>query len=159
MPEEKSKYIPGEEVIFSIRSSFIILLAYLSPLILGVSGILYIFYYAGFSNFWINGVVLVAGTVAALGTFLHWFSTLYIMTNKRVKNRYGIIGTHEEEISLDDIQAVDVTTTILGAIFNYGTVVIKAAGERREVDFVNIADAKIIANKVQDLAIPESKNF
>ncbi|OQA52013.1 MAG: Bacterial membrane flanked domain protein [candidate division WS2 bacterium ADurb.Bin280] len=159
MPEEKSKYIPGEEVIFSIRSSFIILLAYLSPLIIGVSGILYMFYYAGFNSFWASVVVLVAGTVAALGTFLHWYSTLYIMTNKRVKNRHGIIGTHEEEISLDDIQAVDVTTTIIGAIFNYGTVIIKAAGERREVDFVNIADAKRIANKVQDLAIPEGKNF
>lgn len=159
MPENKNKYIPGEEVIFSIRSSFFILLSYLIPLILGVSGILYMFYYAGFDAFWVNAVVLLAGIVAALGIFAHWYSTLYIMTNKRVKNRYGIIGTHEEEISLDDIQAVDVITTIPGAIFNFGTVLIKAAGEKREVDFVNIADAKKIANKVQDLAIPESRDI
>lgn len=153
MAEKSTKLVPGEKEIFEVRPTFVVLLAYLSPIILGIAGVMYLFSYVGANSFWIYVAVIAAGLVAALGIFLNWYFTLYRLTDRRVENRFGIIGTREEEISLDDIQAVDVETNFWGAIFNFGTVIIKAAGEKREVDFTNVANARKIASKIEDMAM------
>lgn len=147
------KLVPGEEEIFRVRPSFVILLGQLSPIIIGVAGVMYLFYYVGSTSIWFYIGPVAAGLVAALGIFFNWYFSIYRLTNRRVENRFGIIGTREEEISLDDIEAVDADVNFWGAIFNFGTVIIKAAGERREVDFTNVANAKKIANKIEDMAM------
>jgi len=155
MRSKTAKYVPGEEIIFDIRPSFVILLAQVSPLIIVMAGIIFLFNYAGLNNIWLIIGTIIAGVIAALGIFLNWRFTSYRLTTKRVENRYGIIGSREEEISLNDIEAVDVDTTLIGAFLNFGTVIIKAAGEKREVDFVNIANPKRVANKIEDMSIDE----
>lgn len=149
----KIKYIPGEEIIFEIRPSFFILAGQLLPLIVAVAGILAIFYFSGLYNFWLYLAVLVAGIIAALAVFLNWYFTIFRLTNKRVENRIGIFGSREEEIAIEDVQNVDVVTTFWGSIFSYGTVLVKAAGASREVDFTNIASPKKIANKIEDMVL------
>lgn len=155
MRSKTQKYVPGEEIIFDIRPTFVVLAAQISPIILAVAGILYLFYYAGYASVWLTIGVVLAGTIAAFGMFLNWYYTSYRLTTRRVENRYGIIGSREEEISLDDIEAVDVETTPIGAVLNFGTVIIKAAGERREVDFVNISSPKRVANRIEDMSIDQ----
>ena len=155
MKNVTKRYIPGEEIIFDIKPSFVILLAQLLPIIVVAAGIIFIFNYVGMSGVWLVVGIVAAACVAALGVFLNWHSTSYRLTNKRVENRYGIIGSREEEISIDDIEAVDADVTVLGAIFNFGTVIIKAAGEKREVDFVNINSPKKVASKIEDMSISQ----
>lgn len=158
MPQNNlPKYIPGEEIIFEIRPSVFILFAELLGLVILIAGIISLFYFSGLAN---TIFYLVAGAVGVFATivmFLYWRSTVYILTSKRVENRIGIFGSREEEISHDDIQAVDVHQSILGKIFNFGTVMIKAAGASREVDFTNVASPKQIANRIEDLAIEASR--
>lgn len=154
MPQgDLSKLVPGEEIIFEIRPSVFILFAELLGLVILIAGIISLFYFSGLAN---TVFYLVAGGVGIIVTmimFLYWRSTIYRLTSKRVENRIGIFGSREEEISHDDIQAVDVQQSILGKAFNFGTVMIKAAGASREVDFTNIASPKQIADKIEDLAI------
>ena len=95
--------------------------------------------------------IVIVGVFVAGVIYLTWHKTIFRLTNKRVENCYGIVGTREEQITLDDVQAVDVETHFWGAILNFGTVMIKAAGTKREVDFTNIHDAKNIANQIEDL--------
>ena len=149
--------VPGEVTIFEIRPSVFILFAELLGLVILIAGILYIFYVSGLANI---VLYLIAGGVGIIVTsimFLYWRSTIYRLTSKRVENRIGIFGSREEEISHDDIQAVDVQQSNIGKIFNFGTVMIKAAGLSREVDFTNIARPKMIADKIEDLAIEAGK--
>jgi len=153
MPKEDFEYLPGEEVIFEIRPAPIILIAYLLPLILGVGGLLTIFALSLGLNIWLFIVVILAGIFVALVVFLNWYFTIFRLTSKRVENRYGIFGSREEEVALMDIQSVDYENTIFGRIFNFGTVIIKAAGQHREVDFTNITGAKKVADEIEDLAM------
>lgn len=156
MPETKySKYIPGEEVIFVLRPSYFILLSQVLPVFVVMAALFYIFYTSGLNYWWIYAAALVAGGFIALVIFLHWYNTIYELTNKRVRNRVGTFGSREEEISLDDIQAVDVDQTFWGLVFNFGTILIKSSGTNREVDFTNITSPKKIANRVSDLSIPQ----
>ena len=153
----QTKYVPGEKVIFEIRPSFLILLGFLVPLVIAVAAIVFIFNYTGFANIWVNLIVLVAGILAALAIFLNWYTTIYRLTTRRAENHFGIFGSREEEISHEDIEAVDVEKTFWGALLNYGTILIKAAGEGREVDFPNVANPKAIAKRIEDMAIGEEQ--
>jgi len=151
MPQKK--YVPGEEVIFEIRPSWFILAFQELPMIIAVAGILVIFAFTGLYNLILYLVVLLAGLFVVFVIFLNWYFTIFRMTNKRVENQVGIFGRREEEIALKDIETVDFERTFWGKFFNFGTVLIKAAGEGREVDFTNITDAKRVADQIEDMAI------
>jgi len=156
-PENLPKYIPGEEVIFEIRPSVFILIAEVLGLVIAIGGIMVLFYFSGMANTIFYLVTSAVGILTAAVMFLYWRSTVYILTSKRVENKVGIFGSREEEISHDDIQAIDVHQSILGKVFNFGTVMIKAAGASREVDFTNVTSPKQIANRIEDLAILASR--
>ena len=154
---KKLRDIPGEEVLFEIRPSFVVLAGYEIAIIIAIAALMLMFYFSSIAHFWFYLIVGAVGVFVALVIFLNWYFTIYRMTNKRVENRVGVFGSREEEISLDDVQAVDVEQTFWGSIFGFGTVLIKAAGEKREVDFANIAKPKLVANRVEDLAMPRGR--
>lgn len=149
--------LPGENEIFKIRPSFFILAGGLLPLIIAVAGIMLMISFIGAQSFWIYFIILLVGMFVAIVIFLNWFATIYRLTNKRVENRIGVFGFKEEELAIEDIQNVDIQKTFLGQVFNYGTVTIKAAGSSREVDFVNVARAKQIADQIEDMVIQTNK--
>jgi uncharacterized membrane protein YdbT with pleckstrin-like domain len=150
--DKSVRSVPGEEVIFEIRSSKFILVSLMAVLALAICLLIALFYFVGINNIFIFIAIAFVGLLIELIIFLWWRSTVFRLTTKRVENRYGIIASREEQITLDDIQAVDVENNFWGAIFNYGTVMVKAAGAEREVDFTNIQNAKVIANQIEDLS-------
>lgn len=156
-PNNLPKYIPGEEIIFEIRPSFFILASQILALVVGTGFLLALFYFSTLATPIFYIVVGFVGIFIAGILFLNWRAAVYRLTNKRVENRVGFFGSREEEISHDDIQAVDVQQSNVGKIFNFGTVMIKAAGASREVDFTNVASPKQIANRIEDLAILASR--
>jgi len=149
--DSKLKYIPGEKVIFEIRPSPVILIAKLLSLLVAIAGIVVIFVFVKIKYLWVYPVIGLVGIFVGVIIFLSWYYSIFCLTTKRVENRYGIIGSREEEITLDDVQAVDAESSFWGAIFNFGTVIIKAAGSNREVDFTDIHDAKKVARQIEDL--------
>jgi len=129
------------------------LLGELLVIVLAVAIILFFINYAGLVPFWVSLIVLVVGIFVAVILFFNWSRTIFRMTTRRVENKIGILGSREEEIALEDIQAVDLERSLIGTILNFGTVLIKAAGSNREVDFTNIANAKKISDKIEDMAM------
>jgi uncharacterized membrane protein YdbT with pleckstrin-like domain len=90
----------------------------------------------------IESVVLLclsASAVVALAalywTFKAWFhrwTTETDVTNLRVVHKEGFIKRRTFEMSLDKVESVDVTQSILGRIMNYGDVTILGVGEGKE---------------------------
>jgi hypothetical protein len=82
--------------------------------------------------------------------FLNWFFNIHIITNKRVMDMDfdHLLHRNISEAPLRNIE--DITYTISGAIetvFNFGTVSIQTAAEKRELEFYQVADPA----KIQDL--------
>jgi uncharacterized membrane protein YdbT with pleckstrin-like domain len=150
------KNVPGEETFFEIRPSYFILVMGVMPILIALIALGLLFFLIGTTNILIFLILFIVGIFVSIVVFLNWYYTIYRFTNKRVENRIGILGSREEEVSLDDIQAVDFDQTFWGSVFNYGNVVIKASGSNREVDFLNITDPKKIAARISDMAIPPS---
>ena len=82
---------------------------------------------------------LSASAVVALAalywTVIAWFqrwTTETDVTNLRVVHKSGFIQRRTFEMSLDKVESVDVTQSIMGRILNYGDVTILGVGEGKE---------------------------
>lgn len=104
-----SNLTAGEKVIHRGRIN----LWSLSPMI--VAGVLLI---------WVFGLGLVFWAAAAI----RYYTTELAVTNKRVIAKFGFISRHTIEMSLAKVESIQVSQSILGRIFNFGTIIVSGAG-------------------------------
>lgn len=128
---------PGEKVLYSTNAHWVffgpaILLWILAAALLVISGL-------------VPGggpLVLVCWSLAAVvalfalyKTVTAWFqrwTTETDVTNLRVIHKTGFISRKTFEMSLDKVESVDVTQSVVGRIFDYGDVTIMGVGEGKE---------------------------
>jgi membrane protein YdbS with pleckstrin-like domain len=88
--------------------------------------------------------------------FINWFFNLYIITSKRIidVDFIGLLFKNISEAPLYTIQ--DVTSEVKGTtkvVFNYGTVHIQTAGERREFQFEDVHNPSYVRDIISDIII------
>ena len=133
--------LSDEQVIFRSRPHFIIPFS-LIILILGAGAIL--FFLLSKVNIFIipqNWILLIESLVfllVAFIVFLYWILTEYILTTQRVEWRFGIIGKGVISIGLEKIQNIALSISILGRIFNFGSIKIEPAGISADINFNGI---------------------
>ncbi|NJD26865.1 MAG: hypothetical protein FIA92_01035 [Chloroflexi bacterium] len=78
---------------------------------------------------WI-GLALLLGSLVWLGyVFLRWYSTEYMVTNRRVVNVSGILNKRSADSSLEKINDAVLEQSILGRMFGFGDLDILTANE------------------------------
>ena len=95
------------------------------------------------------GVFLFVGLVI----FLSWLRTEYILTNKRVEWRFGIIGQGIISITLAQIQNIVLKISIMGMIFNFGNIKIEPAGITASINFSGISNPKSRKKQIEEAQI------
>ena len=86
------------------------------------------------------GVVLILWLVYAVGRFINWRFTQYVLTNERMIVRSGIVSKHGKEIPLENINDVGFSQGILERLLRYGDVLIESAGEHGQSVLGDIPD-------------------
>lgn len=86
--------------------------------------------------------------------FLNWFFNIFIITTKNIVDMdfHNLLNKNIAETPLRNIE--DVTYEIKGLsgiVFNYGTVTIQTAAEKREFEFEYLANPSKIADIISDL--------
>lgn len=69
--------------------------------------------------------------LVVLAALIGWFrraALVISVTNHRLICRSGLIGRHTVEMNLDKIESVDVDQSVLGRIFDFGTVTVRGVG-------------------------------
>lgn len=128
---------PGEKVLYSTNAHWVFFLPAVSLWILAAM----LFVLSGLVPagsplilvFW--GLAGVVALVALYKTVTAWFqrwTTETDVTNLRVVHKTGFISRNTFEMSLDKVESVDVTQSIMGRIFDYGDVTIMGVGEGKE---------------------------
>jgi uncharacterized membrane protein YdbT with pleckstrin-like domain len=124
---------PGEKVLYSTNAHWIfylpaiwawlvvVLLLIVSRLVTNENLVLICFASAA--------VVAVAALYLTAKGWFHRLTTETDVTNLRVVHKTGFIWRRTFEMSLDKIESVDVTQSILGRILNYGNVRVNGVGE------------------------------
>ncbi len=77
-------------------------------------------------------IFLVFGIVAGVRAWWKSFTTEIAVTTSRVVHKKGFINRFTNEMNLDKVESVKVDQSILGRIFDYGTVSILGTGQGLE---------------------------
>ena len=118
---------PGETVGYKGSVHWIL---YLPPIILAVVGV--VVAAAGPAGLLGAAVCFVIALVLALRAwFIRWMTEI-VVTDRRGIYARGFIRRHSEEVTMDQIERVDVDQSMLGRLFHYGDVTIHGTGTTYE---------------------------
>ena len=95
-----------------------------------------------------------------LEQFLSWYFNVYIVTDERIidVDFYSLIYKEIASTKIDQIQ--DVTYQVGGAIrnlFNFGTLSIQTAGEKREFEFEDVPQPQKVTQFINELIMEEEQ--
>lgn len=77
--------------------------------------------------------VLIIALFQSFLVFISYISSEYVVTNKRVLMKVGLIQRHSLEIFVSKIESIYIDQSITGRIFNFGTIVICGIGSSKDV--------------------------
>jgi uncharacterized membrane protein YdbT with pleckstrin-like domain len=140
---------PGEKVLYSTNAHWIFYMPAIVAWIL--AAVLFVLSRATITEGIIllclsaSAVVALAALYWSVRAWFHRWITETDVTNLRVVHKTGFIKRRTFEMSLDKVESVDVSQSILGRILNYGDVTILGVGEGRET-IATIASPLVFRN-------------
>jgi uncharacterized membrane protein YdbT with pleckstrin-like domain len=71
---------------------------------------------------------IVIGLAFLIWAFIIYRTTELAITNKRIIAKFGLISRSTIEINLSKVESIQVDQSVLGRVFNYGTIIVAGAG-------------------------------
>ena len=68
------------------------------------------------------------GLLFWIAAFIRYKTTELAITNKRVIAKFGFISRRTVELNINKVESIQVDQSIVGRIFNYGSLVVSGAG-------------------------------
>lgn len=94
-------------------------------------------------------VVLVATTVMP---FLRWLTTHYVVTDRRLITRRGIIARNGRDMPLTRINDISFSHTVLERVLGCGTLVVESAGERGQLTLEDVPHVEDVQRRLYELS-------
>lgn len=145
--------LPNEKLIFALRKNFVFLLApaIFATIAIGVLGFIMLSIIPSGFIMWARIVLIFVVLFVDLIIVLDWSTTVYLVTDKRIQYRFGIVGEKVLTIPVDQITDTALEISLLGRLFNYGTVRIESANLNSTILFRNISNASERKNQIDGL--------
>lgn len=99
----------------------------------------------------VAGIGVVAGFIWGFVPFLRWFTTRYILTNRRFVMRSGILSRAGRDIPLGRVNDVSFQHNLIQRIFGTGTLVVESGGERGQLVLKNIPKVEFVQSELYRL--------
>lgn len=124
-----STLLPGEQVTCRTHLHWIIFVRAAAVILVGL-----ILWIAAVSHALssVGGFLVLVGLVLWVFAYIHWRTSEFAVTNKRVIVKIGVLRRRTIEMLLRQVEALEVSQSILGRIFGYGTLLIIGTGGTRE---------------------------
>jgi uncharacterized membrane protein YdbT with pleckstrin-like domain len=141
--------LPGETVDYRAHLHPIIFLQAALFGLVGLAFVIFSLVNPGLAAFWMLGAVFLT-YAAGIGTVraIHYASSEFAITNKRVVIKVGFINRKTLEMVLTKVETVRVDQSIIGRVLNYGTIVVTGTGGTNE-PFTLIANPLEFRRQVQ----------
>lgn len=99
-------------------------------------------------------------TAYIIESFLYWYFNIYIITDERIidVDFYNLIYKEISEAKIERIEDVTATTAgFLGAIFDFGTISIQTAAEKRQFSFAAVPQPAKVTKFLNELILEEER--
>jgi uncharacterized membrane protein YdbT with pleckstrin-like domain len=88
---------------------------------------------------------------------LRWWTTIYVLTDRRLILRQGIIARSGRDIPLIRVNDVSFSHTAFERLLGCGTLVVESAGERGQVTLKDIPHVEQVQRRLYELVEAESE--
>lgn len=78
------------------------------------------------NTFYIGSLILAVNLITFLYLFISWHHMYYIISSNGISSSKGIISKKTNSIDTPAIRSIKVQQSILGKIFNYGTIILES---------------------------------
>ena len=108
---------------------------------------------------WVGGILgcwlLLIPLIKAIEATLRFSTTEYVITNKKIIQKRGIVAVRCDEMLLEKVENVVISQTFWGRVCKYGTIIVKGTNSD-SIYFLNIKDYLEIKQSLNEL-IGENK--
>jgi uncharacterized membrane protein YdbT with pleckstrin-like domain len=135
-----------ETVLLSTRTSWVVLVV---PLLIAAGALAF--------GIWLNQLMWAALVILpALGylgwKFLEWQHDIWVITNFRVIDEFGVFTINSKESPLDKINNVSYNQSVLGRVLNFGNVEIQTAATIGGTVYENVQAPKLLKDTITQAA-------
>ena len=125
---------PGEEIRFRTNIHWFV---YLPAIVMFIVGLAFALWYTAIGSqhlmlLILSGLSVLASVLLFIPAWLKRFGTEIAVTDRRVIYKTGLVQRDTTEINMAKVESVDVSQSILGRGFDFGTVTIRGTGETIE---------------------------
>lgn len=121
----KSQFQPGEEIIYRARIHWFL---FAEPLCLLAVGGFILWDVSAPIMKWLGITVLFLGLVSLVQRIFVKVGSLFVVTNRRVVLKTGIIRRRVVELVLKKCEGIQATESVTGRLLGYGTLVVTTGG-------------------------------
>jgi uncharacterized membrane protein YdbT with pleckstrin-like domain len=112
---------------------------------------------------WLRYVILAAALVVliwwSLRPFLFWLTTRYVVTDRRVLMRNGVLSRTGRDVPLTRVNDVSFSRTVIERLFGSGTLVIESAGDRGQVNLKDVPQVETVQRDIYRLVENENQRL
>lgn len=119
--------------------------------ICGAAGYLLAIVNENIGRYVIAGVALVVVIVAFAVPLARWRTTLFVLTDRRVVVRTGVLSRTGRDIPLSRVNDVTFTHNLLERMLGCGTLVVESAGERGQVQLTDVPHVERVQRTLYEL--------
>lgn len=108
-------------------------------------------------------IILVVAAVVliwwSVRPFLFWLTTRYVVTDRRVLMRSGVLSRKGRDVPLTRVNDVSFTRSLIERFFGSGTLVIESAGERGQVTLNDVPQVEDVQREIYRLVEDEAQRL
>ena len=118
---------------------------------LGLTGFLLALVDDEIGRYVIVGIAALLLIVFFLVPFLRWRTTLFVITDRRVVVRSGILNRTGRDIPLTRVNDVTFAHNVIERILKCGTLVVESAGERGQIELTDVPKVEHVQRTLYEL--------
>ena len=155
----------GEEVVRNLRPHWrrVVVPVALLPIVVGLASYGWFKLPDNSARQALRYVILAAALVILLWwtvrPLLFWLSTRYIVTNRRVLIRSGVLSRTGRDIPLTRVNDVSFHRTLVERMFGSGTLTIESAGERGQIALKDVPQVEAVQRDIYRLVEDEAQRL
>jgi uncharacterized membrane protein YdbT with pleckstrin-like domain len=112
---------------------------------------------------WIRYVILAAAVIIllwwSLRPFLFWLTTRYVVTDRRVLVRNGVLSRNGRDVPMTRINDVSFNRSVVERLFGSGKLIIESAGERGQVTLNDVPHVETVQRDIYRLVEDEAQRL
>ena len=90
---------------------------------------------------------------------LFWLTTRYVVTNRRVLMRQGVLSRHGRDVPMTRVNDVSFQRTFVERLFGSGTLIVESAGERGQVMLRDVPHVEAVQRDIYRLVEDEAQRL